>query len=261
MKVILNADDYGYSPEATEGIRLSFEKGYCTQASLMPNFGKFTDEAVEIARDHGFDDRLGLHITLTDGAPLSEKMREVPLFVRNGIFLNPHDAEYKSRIHKVLPRYIGVLRDEMRRQIDKYLSYDLKMMHCDCHYSTQQDVPVWLALRPLLKEYGFKTFRGLLYKADYSKTYKFYTEMLNVAYNSFKGPRADVAVNTRGFERYSKMKDLSNSVVELYSHPACIDGKHVENYTRGRLTMDGTVGKFLEDHKDSIEIITYSDLL
>ena len=57
------------------------------------------------------------------------------------------------------------------------------------------------------------------------------------------------------------MKDLSNSVVELYSHPACIDGKHVENYTRGRLTMDGTVGKFLEDHKDSIEIITYSDLL
>ena len=260
MRVILNADDYGHTREANEGIRLSFEQGYCTQASLMTNFGEITDEAVAMAKDHGFDDRLGLHINLTAGLPLSEEMRNLPLYVHNGSFINPHSPMYKSKIHKVLPLHISTLRDEMRKQIEKYLSYDLTMMHCDCHYSIQQDLPVWIALCPLLKEYGFKTFRGLLYKISYSRPFQFYTGLLDLSYSFFHGPRADIAVNVKGFKKYSQKKDLRNSVVELYSHPVCKDGVLIDNYTYG-MRMHETIGQFLQDHKDSIDIITYKDLL
>ncbi len=260
MKVILNADDYGYNRASNEGIRQSFKNGYITQASLMTNFGEITNEAVAIARDEGFDDRLGLHINLTAGVPLSDSMRVLSLFVRDGEFIPPYDKEYKSRIYKILPLHINAMRDEMRKQIEKYLSYELTMMHCDCHYSIQQDIPVWIALSPLLKEYGFKTFRGLLYKVEYSKIYKFYTELVELSYSSFMGPRADIAVSARGFDKYSKMKDLSNSVVELYSHPTIRDGRLIDNYTYGR-TMEENIGQFIEKHKENAEFITYRDLL
>ena len=261
MKVILNADDYGCSREANEAIRYCFEKGYCTQASLMTNFGEITDEAVAIAKDNGFADKLGIHINLLEGEPLSEAIKEISLLVRDGKFIYPHDPDYKGSIHKLLPLHVKRIRDEMRRQIEKYLSYDLPMMHCDFHYSIQQDVPVWLAIRPLLDEYGFKTVRGLLYKPVYSKVYKTYTEVLaRLAYSSFKGGSADIALNAAGFKKYSKMKDLSDKVVEVFSHPTFKDGKYLDNYTGGKL-MSETIGGFLEEHKDSIEIITYSDLI
>ena len=260
MRVILNADDYGCSPEANEAIRYCFEKGYCTQASLMTNFGAVTDEAVAIAKANGFDDKLGVHINFTAGSPLSEEIKRVSVYVCNEKFIDPYDPKYKSSIHKLLPLHINKIRGERRRQIEKYLSYDLSMMHCDFHYSIQQDLPIWLAIRPLLDEYGFKTVRGLLYKPCYSNMYKKYTELLGLIYNSFKGARADVAVSVAGYDKYSKIKDLNNKVVEVFSHPTVIDGKYIDNYTGGKL-MSETVGGFLEENKDSIQIITYSDLV
>ena len=261
MRVILNADDYGCSREANEAIRYSFEKGYCTQASLMTNFGEITDEAVSIAKENGFADKLGLHINLTEGKPMSEKMRNLPLYVSDGIFIHPHSSNYKGKIHKLLPLHIDVIRDEMRCQIEKYLSYDLPMMHCDFHYSIQQDLPIWMAIRPLLKEYGFKTVRGLLYKPPYSFAYRKYTELLNLFYSSFKGPRADVAVSAAGYKKYKNIKNISNKVVEVYSHPTVRDGRYIDNYTDGKLMSD-TIGAFLEENKNLIqEIITYSDLV
>lgn len=80
MKIILNADDFGMTHEANLGIEKAMQEGYCSQTSVVANTNYF-DEAVEIAQKHGFMDKVGLHINLFDGTPLTggiKNLRNMP---------------------------------------------------------------------------------------------------------------------------------------------------------------------------------------
>ena len=70
-KVIINADDFGYSTAVNLGIINSFKKGVLTSATLMANMPG-CDEAIELAKENpSFG--VGGHLVLTCGAPLYER--------------------------------------------------------------------------------------------------------------------------------------------------------------------------------------------
>ena len=60
--IIVNADDFGFSPGVNRGIVEAHERGIVTSASLMVN-QRGTEEAARYARDNGELD-LGLHVQL-----------------------------------------------------------------------------------------------------------------------------------------------------------------------------------------------------
>ena len=85
MKIILNADDFGMTHEANLGIEKAMQEGYCSQTSVVANTNYF-DEAVEIAQKHGFMDKVGLHINLFDGTPLTGGIKKLKKYARSDMF-------------------------------------------------------------------------------------------------------------------------------------------------------------------------------
>lgn len=66
-KIIINADDFGYSAERNKGIVESFVRGVVSSVSLLVN-GSSALEAIALAKGNMMP--LGLHVNLTEGRPL-----------------------------------------------------------------------------------------------------------------------------------------------------------------------------------------------
>lgn len=58
IEVIANADDFGKSHEVNLGILDGFKRGMLQCTTLMVNM-PFADEAVQIAQENGFFDKVG----------------------------------------------------------------------------------------------------------------------------------------------------------------------------------------------------------
>eukprot|EP00501_MAST-03F_sp_TOSAG23-6_P001278 GSMAST32.ASY1.ANO1.1326.1 assembled CDS len=74
--VIITADDFGISMERTLGIIKAMKDGICTATSIMAG-APYAMEAISIARSEGLLHRVGLHLNLSEGVPLSSP-EEIP---------------------------------------------------------------------------------------------------------------------------------------------------------------------------------------
>eukprot|EP00941_MAST-03F_sp_MAST-3F-sp1_P004686 g4686.t1 len=69
--VIIAADDFGISRARTLGILDALENGICTSTSVMAN-ATYGEEALRLAAERGLLNRVGLHLNLSEGIPLSD---------------------------------------------------------------------------------------------------------------------------------------------------------------------------------------------
>src|SRR5574344_1268555 len=91
-KIIINADDFGYSHSVNEAIVECFKRRYITQTTIMTNM-PFYDEAITYAKENNLMDKIGLHINLDEGFPLTDDIK------RNRKFCNSN-GEYNGAFHK-----------------------------------------------------------------------------------------------------------------------------------------------------------------
>lgn len=192
-KLIVNADDFGLNCQVNCAIVEAFQKNYINNTTIMANMPAF-DEAVDLAKKNGFFGRVGLHINLFEGVPLSEKIKGEPLFydmaqgvMQSQIFL------HKSPRWKwfFLPRHTrDAIKEEVEAQIQRYLEAGFPQMHCDSHGHSHTFASVFFSMRSSLKKYGFKTIRKSLNLANYKmnpykKIYKkLYNMWLSVGFQS-----------------------------------------------------------------------------
>ena len=62
----------------------------------------YVDEAVRISKDNGFSDKVGLHLNLVEGRPLTENIRDTVLCDENGMFVSSimKMPQYRIRLEK-----------------------------------------------------------------------------------------------------------------------------------------------------------------
>jgi predicted glycoside hydrolase/deacetylase ChbG (UPF0249 family) len=124
-QLIVNADDFGFSPAVTDGILRSHRDGILTSTTLMTNMPD-RDRAIDLA---GQTPSLGvgIHLNLTQGKPLTPCRR---ITDNNGHLL------------RSLPKLFWKLRspsarqeatDEIRAQITYAITRGLKPTHVDSH--------------------------------------------------------------------------------------------------------------------------------
>lgn len=123
-KVIINADDFGYSSAVNLGIIKSHKKGILTSTTLMANMPG-CDEAIVLAKENP-DLGVGCHLVLTCGKPLT---KVDSLVDENGGFYNL--AEYKKHRNEMCDEEIF---QEWSYQIDYLLDHGLKLTHLDSHH-------------------------------------------------------------------------------------------------------------------------------
>ena len=77
--LIINADDLGRSVSVNDAVFEAMSRGLVTGATIMANMPGF-DDAVSRAFERGMQNRLGVHLVLTEGCALTGTIRACPRF-------------------------------------------------------------------------------------------------------------------------------------------------------------------------------------
>ena len=121
IKLIVNADDFGYSPGVNYGILHSHLFGIVNSATMMMNMPG-TEQALAMARQYpGL--RTGVHLVLTCGKPLLSDL--ITLANKAGYFRSQADLDGISAEELEL---------EWSAQIDRFIGAGLLPSHLDSHH-------------------------------------------------------------------------------------------------------------------------------
>ena len=159
QQIIVNADDFGKSPEVNQGIAMCFERKLINRTTLMVNM-PHAAEAVELATRHGFVNQVGLHLNLTEGKPLTDDILHLG-------YTDAHDCMTKDLIHRLRhTMFLGsrgtqALKQEIEAQMQLFSDFGLKNCHVDSHHHIHNELHILGHTISAAKKYGFKSMRIL----------------------------------------------------------------------------------------------------
>lgn len=87
----ITGDDFGYCPKRNQGILELVDKGILNSVSVLVN-GKFLDKAVIETTA-----RVGLHLNLTEGLPVTQQEKVKSLLKEDGLFLGKFG--FREKLH------------------------------------------------------------------------------------------------------------------------------------------------------------------
>jgi hopanoid biosynthesis associated protein HpnK len=142
-RLIINADDFGFTSGVNRAIAEAHTRGVVTSSTLMAN-GRTFEEAVELTKTVP---RLsvGCHVVLIDGEPVAEPGM-IPSLT--------HDGRFRDGLKSFAARALTGRMDaaeieaEASAQIRKIQSAGIAVSHIDTHKHTHLFPPI---LRPLLR--------------------------------------------------------------------------------------------------------------
>ncbi len=156
MKIILNADDFGFDHNTVKATIDCFERGALTSATIMPTAPAVQEAIVFAKRNTQFS--FGVHLTYCDGlSPASEFINNIKSLVnKSGKFLPSNFIRLKSLSHLTVKKHII---NETRKQIELLLDAGISVSHVDSHGHIHK-IPIFIdALEETLSYYGLKKVR------------------------------------------------------------------------------------------------------
>jgi predicted glycoside hydrolase/deacetylase ChbG (UPF0249 family) len=136
-QLVVNADDFGFTPDVNEGIMDAHRRGILTATTLMANGAAF-DDAVRLVRETPTLD-LGVHLVLAGG--------------RSTLTGQPLPPTVAKLLAALARREIRVY-DEMRAQVRRVVDAGLRPTHLDTHKHTHLAPPVLDAVARIGQEFG-----------------------------------------------------------------------------------------------------------
>ena len=151
-RLIVNADDYGFSRGVNTGIIEAAETGVVTSASMMVNLPGF-DDAVARARS-GPPLSLGLHLNLTTGKPLTA----APSLTRRktGQFYRLPLLVARASVGRVDSSEVT---RECAAQIDRMMEAGITLTHLDSHRHIHAHPALWAAVHQAASSRGISNVR------------------------------------------------------------------------------------------------------
>src|SRR5579863_8447324 len=143
IRLIVNADDFGYTRGVNEGIVEAHRDGILTATTLMANGAAF-EHAVELARQNPALD-VGCHLVLVEGQSVLDPARALPKTIGDTVL-----AVVGGRLSPY---------DELRAQVQKIVATGIRPTHLDAHKHTHLLPPVLEAVGRLAREFGIPWVR------------------------------------------------------------------------------------------------------
>ncbi len=150
-KLIINADDFGYSKENNEAIKLGYESGLITSSSIITNTKWFEHAIKEIIPSINNPD-LGFHFNIMEGKSITNPNL---LCDSNGFFNNSYLKLILKSNDKM---FLNKIEHEFRAQIEKILQY-YPISHIDSHVHTHAIPCIFKLITKLAAEYKIKYIR------------------------------------------------------------------------------------------------------
>jgi predicted glycoside hydrolase/deacetylase ChbG (UPF0249 family) len=141
--LIVNADDFGFTPDVNDGIVHAHRNGILTATTLMATGPAFA-HAVRSARETPTLD-VGCHLVLVGGRSLAAPFRDLP-------------GTVPELLLALVRREINPYR-ELRAQIERTAAEGIEATHLDTHKHTHLAPPVLDAVARLAEEFGIPWVR------------------------------------------------------------------------------------------------------
>lgn len=284
-KLIVNADDFGYTRSVNRGIVSSCKDGIVTSATIMANGGAFED-AVACAKMNP-QLGVGVHLVLVGGKCVAPA-REIPSLADAEGNL---PASLGALLRKLWARSIEPkeVARELRAQIQRVVEAGIEPTHVDCHKHTHLQPQVMEQVAAVAGEFGirrvrkpFEEFRTLVAFAARGRASVGQVAMASVAHTTAgKFRRIAAAGNLRTPDRFlgvaatgtldrdalfSMISSIGEGVTELMCHPGECDAELERSATRLKrqreveleALTDPAVREALQ--RQNIELIDYRGL-
>lgn len=219
--ISINADDFGYSKEVNQGIIEAFNLGYITSTTLMVNMPDAT-EGINLLPVQ-YKDKVGLHLNLTEGKPLTKEMSEYKTFCDNdGLFMPTIMPICRKRL--LTKNEKRIISNEIKAQIDKFNSFSLPFRHIDSHNHIHNEYQILCLLLPLCKDFQSMRICRNLMPQDSA------FQVLKSCYKGWINNKIHKIKNTTAF--FGSYADFSrfykNGSVEIMVHPILYQGEVVD---------------------------------
>ncbi|GAB2025587.1 carbohydrate deacetylase [Lactovum odontotermitis] len=216
-KVIINADDFGYSSTVTRGIFKAFQEGLVSSTTLMANMpGR--DEAIQLAKENP-ELGVGAHLVLTCGRPMSARKS---LTTEEGKFYRL--ADYPVARKKMLDQEIY---EEWSSQIDYLLNAGVALTHLDSHHHVHSFPENECIVLELANKYHltFRNYDGLeeRVKLPNQQGIRGFADLMNYPFIRNMEKSYEIVKEDCYKEIQKVLDNVTEDVTELMVHPAFID--------------------------------------
>lgn len=152
-RVIINADDFGFSRGITQGILRAHREGVVTSTTIAANMPA-AEEAVRHLADAP-DLGVGVHLNVSQGLPLSAEARG--LAGPDGVLRLTATQAVLLCVRK--PWLARVIEAEYEAQIRWVLDHGIQPTHLDSHRHTHGFPPVFARVAKLARRYNIRFVR------------------------------------------------------------------------------------------------------
>lgn len=259
IKLINNADDFGYSRAINYGIIDSYLHGILTSTTLMPGMPGF-EHAVALAKENpGL--AIGVHLTLTCGKPVLDGHKT--LVDENGMFK-------KLSFYKEEDSYVDdqEVYDEWKAQIDKVYKAGIKPTHLDSHHHIHTFKNNPTIVKKLAKEYGLPVRNSFEDNSILTSEGIKCNDILINPWMRIENEieKQDDKIQYLANEICYLLKEASQTsqIIEVMWHPAYLDYKIVSesSFAYPRIIESGAImnDRLVQYVKENFDLCTYQNI-
>jgi hypothetical protein len=272
-KLILNADDYGRTPEISRGIRDAHLRGIVTSTTCMMNVPTAAND-IRLALDLAPGLGLGVHLVLTADSPLL-----APEKVKSLCDARRHFLKLDVLLARLDSLNADEVKAEWRAQIERFISTAKKKpTHLDSHHhSSYFSVPLFRIMLELAKEYDCAIRLPVVNKTENKITglpdevTGAMNENISALLNEFK-PRTPDGFFADFYDEQATneeiigiIESLSDGVFEIMCHPGYNDAllTSLSSYSKQRenelaVLTDPAVKKIIQER--NIQLVNFAKL-
>ncbi|WP_339432520.1 MULTISPECIES: ChbG/HpnK family deacetylase [unclassified Pseudomonas] len=248
-QVIVNADDFGLSPNENAVIFAAFQAGVISSATAMANMPAF-EAACTMARQPLLEGRVGLHFNLTYGRPLSRTIVERRTFCdSHGVFdLNlPRHRLWLSREDR------EAVHEELQAQWQRCVDHGVRPSHIDSHQHVHNILPIGEIVARFAAHHGvpIRLARNLGQNLNLPK--RVFKGWLNWRLQRLAGATADYVCTPVDLRNGSSPTD---GVLEIVAHPTQLGADFGDAY----LNPGESLSRVLAQRLMGVPRVCYADL-
>jgi hopanoid biosynthesis associated protein HpnK len=286
-RLIVNADDFGFTRGVNAGIVRAYRTGIVTSTTIMAN-GEAFEDAVELARANpGLG--VGCHLAVVGGRPVAERSQVRSLVDDEGAL----PATLTQLMIKLARGSVSTdeIAREFRSQLERVARAGIQPTHLDTHKHSHTHPQIMKALARVAAEFGIKCvrnpFEGVFAPARLSSLSKWaylkqYAMSAAIQPGAIKFKRLAREHGLRMPDRFfgvgltgmldsavirSMMESLGEGTAELMCHPGVYDDDLDRAPTRLKrereheleALSDPSLRRLAEEQ--GIELINYGELL
>jgi predicted glycoside hydrolase/deacetylase ChbG (UPF0249 family) len=155
-RLIINADDFGFTKGINAGIVRAHRTGIVTSTTLMAN-GEAFEEAIDLAQANP-SLGVGCHLSIVGGDPVAPKSQIKSLLETDGE-LPPTLTRLALKLARRSVRHEEIVI-EFRAQLERITRRGIKLTHLDTHKHSHTQPQVMRALAVVAAEFGIKCVRN-----------------------------------------------------------------------------------------------------